>query len=575
MKKLVIRALKKYWKHVLLTLIFVLLQVYFQIEIINMSKVILDNGVKVNNFEVIYNSGILMLIYTLGSMIMVTLVSYITSYITGKVSFDLRSKMFRKVTDLSLYDFNKFESASLMNRATGDINVIQLFILNLLRSCLLIPFVIVGVIIETVLINRTLAAILIVFFIITILFMFIKGNKSIIFFNKLQVSVDRLNLLLREKVYGVRSIRAFGKEDYERNKFEKANDDSYELNIESSLKLYYVAPMAVLLMNVAVVIIYYVGGIQLQYNMVNVADLLLFFQYITYFLSSLALIPFIVKIMPKAIVASNRIEEVFEYEPILLNNPIKQEYKEDSFKGVEFNNVIFGYSGAKDVIADINFKASKGTTTALIGATGSGKSTVMYLLNRMYDPTFGEILIDGVNIKDIDLKELHSKISFGSQKSMVFNDTVIENIRMSDDSITREDIERACEITLFTDAFKSLPSGIDSIIEENGTNISGGQRQRLSLARTIAKDSDIYIFDDTFSALDMKTEKIVRENIKELLKDKTVFMVAQKISTIIDADNILVFDAGRIVCQGTHEELLEKCEIYKEIYESQAYMNKE
>ena len=540
-----------------------------------MSKVILDNGVKVNNFEVIYNSGILMLIYTLGSMIMVTLVSYITSYITGKVSFDLRSKMFRKVTDLSLYDFNKFESASLMNRATGDINVIQLFILNLLRSCLLIPFVIVGVIIETVLINRTLAAILIVFFIITILFMFIKGNKSIIFFNKLQVSVDRLNLLLREKVYGVRSIRAFGKEDYERNKFEKANDDSYELNIESSLKLYYVAPMAVLLMNVAVVIIYYVGGIQLQYNMVNVADLLLFFQYITYFLSSLALIPFIVKIMPKAIVASNRIEEVFEYEPILLNNPIKQEYKEDSFKGVEFNNVIFGYSGAKDVIADINFKAPKGTTTALIGATGSGKSTVMYLLNRMYDPTFGEILIDGVNIKDIDLKELHSKISFGSQKSMVFNDTVIENIRMSDDSITREDIERACEITLFTDAFKSLPSGIDSIIEENGTNISGGQRQRLSLSRTIAKDSDIYIFDDTFSALDMKTEKIVRENIKELLKDKTVFMVAQKISTIIDADNILVFDAGRIVCQGTHEELLEKCEIYKEIYESQAYMNKE
>lgn len=540
-----------------------------------MSKVILDNGVKVNNFEVIYNSGILMLIYTLGSMIMVTLVSYITSYITGKVSFDLRSKMFRKVTDLSLYDFNKFESASLMNRATGDINVIQLFILNLLRSCLLIPFVIVGVIIETVLINRTLAAILIVFFIITILFMFIKGNKSIIFFNKLQVSVDRLNLLLREKVYGVRSIRAFGKEDYERNKFEKANDDSYELNIESSLKLYYVAPMAVLLMNVAVVIIYYVGGIQLQYNMVNVADLLLFFQYITYFLSSLALIPFIVKIMPKAIVASNRIEEVFEYEPILLNKPIKQEYKEDSFKGVEFNNVIFGYSGAKDVIADINFKAPKGTTTALIGATGSGKSTVMYLLNRMYDPTFGEILIDGVNIKDIDLKELHSKISFGSQKSMVFNDTVIENIRMSDDSITREDIERACEITLFTDAFKSLPSGIDSIIEENGTNISGGQRQRLSLARTIAKDSDIYIFDDTFSALDMKTEKIVRENIKELLKDKTVFMVAQKISTIIDADNILVFDAGRIVCQGTHEELLEKCEIYKEIYESQAYMNKE
>ena len=540
-----------------------------------MSKVILDNGVKANNFEVIYNSGILMLIYTVGSMITVTLVSYITSYITGKVSFDLRSKMFRKVTDLSLYDFNKFESASLMNRATGDINVIQLFILNLLRSCLLIPFVIVGVIIETIMINVTLASILIVFFIITILFMFIKSNKSLPFFNKLQKSIDKLNLLLREKVYGVRSIRAFGKEDYERNKFKKANDDSYDLSIESSLKLYYVAPMAVMLMNIAVVIIYYAGGIQLQHNMVNVADLLLFFQYITYFLSSLALIPFIVKIMPKAIVASNRIEEVLEYKPKLLNNPSKKEYKEDSFNGVEFKNVIFGYSGAKDVIADINFKAPKGTTTALLGATGSGKSTVMYLLNRMYDPTFGEILIDGVNIKDMDLKELHSKISFGSQKSMVFNDTVAENIRMSNDSLTREDIEKSCELTLCTDAFKSLPSGIDSVIEENGTNLSGGQRQRLSLARAIAQDSDIYIFDDTFSALDMKTEKIVRDNIKELLKDKTVFRVAQKISTIIDADNILVFDAGRIVCQGTHEELLENCEIYREIYESQAYMDKE
>lgn len=576
MKRLIKECLKPYWKQVLLTLCFVLIQVYFQIKTINMSKVILNSGIKLNNFSVIYNSGIQMLIYTICLMLAVIVVSYITSYITGKISFNLRSELFNKITSFSLYDFNHFESSSLMNRATSNVSTIQIFMLNLLRSCLLIPFIMIGVIIETFLINYQLALVLTIFFILTIVFMITRTYKSIPLFNKVQSYIDHLNLLLREKVYGVRSIRAFGRQDYETSKFDKCNEESMDATLDASMKLYYIAPVSVLIMNLAVVVIYFFGSIQLQQQMVNVSDLIVFFQYITYFLSSLSLIPFLVDMFPRVMVSSNRIEEVLYFEPTLVNKP-KEDYDFadggcDDF--VEFKNVIFGYTGAKDVIADINFSASKGSTTAIIGATGSGKSTLMYLLNRMYDPTFGEILINGHDIKDMDLKELHSHVSFGTQKTMVLNDTVYANVAMNNKDMSREDALKCCEDTLFTDAFRTLNDGIDSLMSEGGSNVSGGQKQRLSLARTIAKDADIYIFDDTFSALDMKTEKIVRENVKNRLKGKTVFMVAQKISTIYDADNILVLDKGRIVNQGTHEYLLDNSEIYQEIFESQSYVNK-
>lgn len=538
-----------------------------------MSKTVIDLGVEANDLNVIYNAGISMFIYILGGVLTVILISYITSYITSKFSFNIRSQMFRKVTSLSLYDFNVFDSASLMTRATTNISTLQRFVLNLLRSCLLVPVIVIAVVIQTLRIDVHLAAILIVFFIFTLTFMITQSSKTISLVNKLQDSVDRLNLLLREKIFGVRSIRALGKESFENEKFNKASERSHELNMDVALKSYYVAPISMLIMNVAIVVIYIAGGVKLDSNMIHVTDLILFFQYVTYFTSSLSLIPFLINIAPRVTIAARRIEEVLYYEPTLINNPKYENLsKEDAFGGVEFKNIIFGYNGAKAVLSDINFKAKKGTVTAIIGSTGSGKTTLMELLDRLYDPTFGEILIDGVNIKDMDLKDLHKRISFASQESMVFNDSVYENIKMANENITKDDAMKVCEETLFTDAFRTLPDGIDSVMSEGGTNVSGGQRQRLSLARTIAQDADIYIFDDAFSALDIKTENIVKDNIKKLLTGKTIFIVAQKISTVLGADNIIVLDGGRIVGQGTHEELLETCNTYQEIYATQSYI---
>ena len=260
----------------------------------------------------------------------------------------------------------------------------------------------------------------------------------------------------------------------------------------------------------------------------------------------------------------------------VINCPVDDIVKdEEDAPLIVYKEVIFGYAGAKSVITDITFKAEKGTTTALIGPTGCGKSTTMYLLNRLYDPTFGEILYNGMNIKQIDMKELRDDIAFASQSTYVLNDTVYANIAMGDSSISREKAMEACELSRFSEVFESLPDGLDSVMAQGGMNVSGGQKQRLSIARALAKDAEIYVFDDCFSALDSKTEYAVRQNIKEYLKGKTVFIVAQKISTIMDADNIIVLDKGHMVDQGTHEYLLENCGLYQEIHATQSYLKED
>lgn len=311
-------------------------------------------------------------------------------------------------------------------------------------------------------------------------------------------------------------------------------------------------------------------------KIVSISDLILFFQYVTYFISCLAILPFIVTTLPKTIVATDRIEEVLYSEEVISNNPSEEiVVEEEDAPLIEYKNVIFGYTGAKDVIADISFKAFEGTTTAFIGSTGSGKSTIMYLLNRLYDSTFGEILYKGMNIKNMDIKELRDKIAYTNQKTLVLNDTVYANIAMNDSDMSREKVQEVCDLSRFSEVFKFLPDGMDSVMAKGGMNVSGGQKQRLSIARTLAKDAEIYVFDDCFSALDSKTEYAVRQNIKDYLKGKTIFMIAQKISTIKDADNIIVLDKGHIVAQGTHSELLETCELYQEIYATQSYMKEE
>lgn len=564
---------KPYWKYILITFAVTILQVYFQLNIMKMTKVIIDKGIRNSDINFIYGTGILMIVLTVLYGITMVASSYLSSYISASVTCDVREGLFNKILSFSLYDFNKFGGSSLMTRATADTTRIQIFMINFLRNAILVPVVIIALIIATAQINGTLCGILAISFLLTLLFMFIKSKQSIPLFNEVQSKLDYLNLKFKEKIEGVRSIRAFGKQEYEINTFKELNNEFNEESLNADLKLYYLTPLALIIMNLSVLLIYFVGSMQLKAKIVSISDLILFFQYVTYFISCLAILPFIVTTLPKTIVATDRLEDVLYVEESIINNPSVHVFDDDdNVPLIEYKNVIFGYTGAKDVIADINFKAYKGTTTAFIGATGSGKSTVMYLLNRLYDPTFGEILYKGVNIKQMDIKELREKISYANQKTLVLNDTVYANIAMNNPNFSRKKAQEICDLSRFSEVFEFLPDGLDSVMAKGGMNVSGGQKQRLSIGRTLAKDAEIYVFDDCFSALDSKTEFDVRQNVKEYLKGKTIFMIAQKISTIKDADNIIVLDKGYIVAQGKHEDLLESCELYQEIYATQSYL---
>lgn len=574
MKRFLVDYVKPYYKKILLVLIFVIVQVYFQVSILSMTKDIINNGIYHSDLNFILNAGIIMIILTIFYGISMIITSYLSSYLSASVTCDVREDLFKKITSLSPLDFKHFGSSTLMTRATADTTRIQIFMINFLRNAMLIPIVVIALIIAAAQISLELCGILILAFVITILFLVIKSRQSLELFENVQNKLDKLNLLLKEKIEGVRSIRAFGKQDYEINKFKGINEEYNDESLNAAYKLYYLTPAGLIIMNLAVLVIYFLGSVELQVRMISIADLILFCQYVTYFISCLAIVPFIVTTLPKTLVSTSRIEEVLYYDETVKNMPLDDVAIEEEYGLIEFKNVIFGYDGAKDVITDINLSVKPNTTKAFIGPTGSGKSTIIFLLNRFYDPTFGEILYKGRNIKELDIHDLRNDISYCSQKTMVLHDTVYSNITMGNDKISREKARECCNLTLFSEVLDNLPQGLDSIMAQDGMNVSGGQKQRLSLARTIAKDAKIYIFDDCFSALDAKTEAIVRKNIKEYLKGKTIFMVAQKINTIKDAENIIVLDKGRIVDQGTHEYLLENCVLYKEMYKTQSYVNK-
>ena len=564
-----------YWKYLLLAVLVIILQVYFQMDILQESENIINLGIRRNDITFINNSGIYMMTLTILYGVTMVASSYLSAYISAGVTCDVRESLFDKIVSLSPYDFNKFGGSSLMTRATADITRIQIFMINFLRNALLIPIVIIGVIVAAAGISLTLCTVLVIAFILTLTFMILKSRQSIPLFNEIQSKLDYLNLKFKEKIEGVRSIRAFGNQNHEIETFNTLNEEFNEESLGAELKLYYLTPLSLIIMNLAVLLIYYLGSTQLKARMIEISDLILFFQYVTYFVTCLGILPFIVNTMPKTIVAAERLEEVLYMEESIINNPSEDFLINEDVDLIEYKEVIFGYTGAKSVIADISFKAKKGTTTALIGPTGCGKSTILYLLNRLYDPTFGEILYNGVDTKQLDIKELRNQIAYTNQKTLVLNDTVYANIAMDNPNLSREKALEVCELSRFSEVFEFLPDGLDSVMAQGGMNVSGGQKQRLSIARTLAKDAEIYVFDDCFSALDSKTEFAVRQNIKEYLKGKTVFMIAQKISTVMDADNIIVIDKGHIVDQGTHDYLIENCKLYQEIYATQAYAKEE
>lgn len=562
----------RYTPFVIATFIFTAVTYVVQIcFLVPESKNIIDNGVSKQNTDVIWRSGGWMILFTLIIGVCSIFSAYFSSKATAGFTCTLRRACFTKANSLSPQDFTKFGESTLINRTMADVVNVTIVTINALRLWMAIPILIITELIIIASINVLIFLILAFFFIATVTFLVIFSAKSRTGFEKLQQKLDKINLTMKERIIGVRHIRAFNNEETVDKKSIECNEAAYEEAILANKKINFLSPIGMVVMNWVVVLIYIVGTAQVQNGMASISGLLLIFQYISYFILSLLTIPFVINILPKGVVSAKRIKELLDFEPTAYHSTERIK-KEKTVGKVEFRNVVFGYSGALDVIADISFTAQPGKTTAFIGTTGSGKTTIMNLMQGLYLPTFGDILIDDVSIRNCDEEWLRSCFSYGTQRPMIFQDTVKNNI--STDA-SPERIQQACDASCFSEILEAKGEGLDFQLSQGGMNLSGGQRQRLSLARTLAREAPIYVFDDTFSALDAHTEQKARAAIDVMLKDKTIIMVAQKISTVRDADNIIVLEKGRIAGQGKHDELMKTCEIYREIYQTQCYLDRE
>lgn len=515
-------------------------------------------------------TGLKMIGLALVSMLATILVGFIGARIAAGLGRDLRSNVFNKVVGFSNEEFDRFSTASLITRSTNDIQQIQLLMVMLIRIVFYAPILAIGGIIKVLNTNTSMAWIIAVAVGAIIVLVSMLFGLAMPKFKLMQKLVDRLNLVSREILTGLPVIRAFSTERHEEERFDGANKDLTKTQLFVNRVMTFMMPLMTLVMNLIAVLIVWNGAKSIDLGEMQVGDLMAFIQYTMQIIMSFLMLSMISIMLPRASVSATRIADVLN-TTYSIADPKKSENFDGYKKGyVEFRNVSFRYPKAdEDVISNINFTAKPGETTAIIGSTGSGKSTLINLIPRFYDVTEGEILIDGVNIKNVTQHDLRDKLGYVPQKGVLFSGTIDSNLRYGKEDATEEEIQKAARIAQATEFIDTKPDKYDTPISQGGTNVSGGQKQRLSIARAIAKDPEIYIFDDSFSALDYKTDVALRKALNSEINDSTVIIVAQRISTILHADQILVLDEGKIVGTGTHKELLKNCEVYQQIALSQ------
>ena len=528
-----------------------------------------DTDALQNNYIIL--SGIEMLEVSLVSMVSAVLVMLFSSKVAAKLGKTLREKVFTKVLTFSTEELNKFSTASLITRSTNDIQQIQQLITMLFRVVVYAPIIGIGGFIKVLTNTDNSMAWIIGVAILAILF--VVGTLFIIAmpkFKKLQELTDKLNLVSREILTGLQVIRAFNKEKWEENRFDNANKDLTKTNVFVNKAMSMMMPLLMLIMNAITVLIIWQGGHSVDEGLLQVGDMMAFIQYTMQIVMSFLMISMISIMLPRASVSANRINEIVDTIPKIKDKNDTKKFNPNKKGLVEFKNVSFRYPDADaEILEDINFTAKPGETTAIIGSTGSGKSTVVNLIPRFYDVTGGELLIDGVNVKDVSQKDLRDIIGFVPQKGILFSGTIESNIKYSDENMSDKRMIEAAEIAQATEFIDSKENKYKDAIAQGGGNVSGGQKQRLSIARAIAKDPEIFVFDDSFSALDFKTDSKLREALSEKTENKTVIIVAQRISTILNADQIIVLDEGKVVGIGKHEELMKDNETYRQIALSQ------
>jgi len=565
----IFRFLKPYIPLVLMGLMILFGQAMADLALPNLMSDIVDKGMIQGDIPMIYRTGGKMLACALAS----TACSIIASFFSARLALgfgrDVRNAVFTKVENYSLHEFERIGAASLITRTTNDITQIQTVLIMGFRFILYSPIMCVGGLIMALSKDKHLAIVLAVSLPLLLVIMIGMATMIIPAFTIMQKRIDKLNLTMRESLTGIRVIRAFNRTDYEKQRFKQANRELTDTAIRVNKIMASLMPIMTLIMNGTSLAILWFGGLRISRMQMQIGDMMAFTQYAMQIMFSVLMVAMMFVMIPRASASAIRVNEVLDMPPEVTDpsSPVSPPQKSAS---LEFRGVTFSYPGAEvPVLKDISFTSSAGQTTAVIGGTGSGKSTLIGLIPRFYDVTDGEVLVDGVDVRDMTQDELRRKIGFVPQGAILFSGSVNENIRFGKMDATQEEVEHAAKIAQAYDFVSAMPEGFETEISQGGTNVSGGQKQRLSIARAIVREPEIYVFDDSFSALDFKTDAALRAALKKEIANATVIIVAQRISSVMDADRILVLDQGHIVGMGTHRELLQTCEVYREICSSQ------
>ena len=562
-------GLKKYFLLILGAIALIYLQVRANLALPTIMSRIVNNGIIPGDVNYIWQQGLLMLLISAGGILSAISAQFLVSHVSMGLGRDIRSKLFKHIETFSLYEFNKFGASTLLTRTTNDVVQIQRSTQMLIMLFSNAVFTGIDSIILAYKASPYLTRILYVAIPAVTLTIIILINPITKLFLLIQKEIDKINRVVRENIMGVRVVRAFNKQEYEKKRFDKANLEVTDTYIRANRIIAIVMPVAIIIMNLTTVAILWYGAKGIDMGNTDLGAMVAFMQYALMILISIVMLTMLFVMLPRAEAAAERIIEVLN-TPIEIRDPEKPKQFTDRKGHIQFINVSFKYPGAEEpVLHDITFEAKPGEVVAILGTTGSGKSTLVSLIPRLYDVTSGQILVDGVDVREVSQEELRKRISYVPQRAIIFTGTVRENIRIGKPDATDEEIIESAKIAQAHGFIERLPQGYDTVISEGGTNLSGGQKQRISIARGILRRGDIFIFDDCFSALDFKTEAKLRMALKDVVKDATMILVAQRVASVMNADKIIVLDEGRIVGIGTHKELMETSEVYREIVFSQ------
>ena len=568
--KYIIRLLKKYWWQLLLLVAATYGSVLANLSLPDYMANIVNKGIVGQNMSLIWVDGWKMLLITAAGGLCVVVASFLAARIATGVARMLRDQVFERIESFALADFHMFSTASLITRSTNDIQQIQTTSIMLLRIALMAPLMAIGGLQKALMNAPSLSwiiALAVSVLLIVILTLFILAIPR---FRKLQKLIDKLNLVARENLTGLRVVRAFHTEAIEQRKFENVNQPLTRLNLLVNRLMMVTEPVMTLVMSVSTVAVVWFGAVAISNGDLEIGNMLAFMQYAMQVIISFLMISIVFIMAPRAAVSVKRVSEVLNIQPSIGDPKQAKPLSQNGAGRIEFKDVTFSYPDADlPVLSGISFTAEPGQTTAFIGSTGSGKSTLINLIPRFYDVSAGQILLDGVDVRDLKLTDLYSQIGYVPQKGVLFSGSIKSNVAYGNSQASKEVIQRAIKVAQAGEFVSKLDDGLESSVTQGGSNVSGGQRQRLSIARALTVQPNVYIFDDSFSALDFKTDAQLRKELRNETKGKTVLIVGQRINTIADADKIIVLDEGKIVGQGCHNELMKSCEVYREIATSQ------